>query len=94
MKGFRAEPVAVIALINTGLALLVVFGVDVTDAQQAAIIAFVNAVCAVFLRSQVTSSSTLEAAGTSREEMKNIAANPDAQMVAVIAGRMQGGQEK
>ena len=63
--GFRTEPVAIIALVNTALAVAVEFGVDITGGQQTAIIALANAVCALFLRTQVTSEATLRAAGTS-----------------------------
>ena len=40
----NATKANLIAVINTGLALLIAFGVSVSDAQSAAIVGFVNSV--------------------------------------------------
>ena len=50
----KAEPVIVTALVAAVLNLAVVFGVPVDDGQKAAILAVVNAVLALFVRSQVS----------------------------------------
>lgn len=51
---FGREPALIITGINTLIGLLVVFGLDISEAQTAAIIAFANAVMAIWIRSNVT----------------------------------------
>lgn len=80
MFGFRREPVAIIGLIQAVIYLVTEFGVTVTPGQQSAIVLVVNAFMVVFLRSQVTSETTLQQAGTSRAEMQKVAADPYASM--------------
>lgn len=95
MRGFRAEPVAVVAVINAGLTLAVLFGVDITPEQQAGVIVFVNALLALFLRSQVTSERTLDRAGTSSKEVRGVARRQDeAHMAPVVDGRALKGWER
>ena len=50
----RNEPVLVYTVIGAGLVLLTEFGINVTDSQQAAIIAFVVALMALVARSKVS----------------------------------------
>ncbi len=73
MVGFRAEPVAIITLVQAALGVMVAFDVKLTPEQQALIVVLVNAVLGVFLRSQVTSETTLREAGTTRGEVKSVA---------------------
>ena len=51
---FGREPALIIAGINSLIVLMVVFGLDMTDAQMAAIIVFANAVMAIWTRSKVS----------------------------------------
>lgn len=73
MFGFRAEPVAIITLVQAALGVLVAFDVLLSPQQQAVILVLANAVLGVFLRSQVTSETTLREAGTTRGEVKSVA---------------------
>ncbi len=57
---WNAEPVAIVALINAVLALVMAFGVTVTPAQTAAVLGVVNALLAILVRSRVTSPQTLQ----------------------------------
>lgn len=81
MKGFRAEPVAIITLVQAALGVMVAFDVKLTAEQQALIVVLVNAVLGLFLRSQVTSESTLREAGTTKDEVKQVADTQGAYMV-------------
>ena len=51
---WRAEPVAIAAVISAGVKLLVLFGVDLTPEQQAGILLFTDALLAAFVRHGVT----------------------------------------
>ena len=50
----RREPALVAALVNTLIGAAVLFGLDLTVEQSAAIVAVANAVLALVVRSQVT----------------------------------------
>jgi hypothetical protein len=63
------EPAAILGAIQAGLALAIGFGFELTNEQMSLILAFSAAVFAVVTRSQVTSSATLEAAGTSKAQV-------------------------
>lgn len=57
---FNREPVAILAAVNAGLALLVGFGLDLTSEQQALIGAAVSAVLALIARQAVVPNQTVE----------------------------------
>jgi hypothetical protein len=63
------EPAAILGLIQAGLALAVGFGFELSNEQMGLVLAFSAALFAVITRSQVTSSATLEAAGTSKAQI-------------------------
>jgi hypothetical protein len=50
----RREPVVISDLVKYGMLLLTVFAVDITDAQQVAILAFVGVVLTAISRASVT----------------------------------------
>lgn len=54
MSLIRSEPALVAALIQTVLAACVVFGVDLTPGQVAAVLAVTGAVLAIIVRSKVS----------------------------------------
>jgi hypothetical protein len=58
---WKAEPTAILALIQAGITLLVCFGLHLTIEQVGAILTFSGALLAVVNRSQVHSPSTVEA---------------------------------
>jgi pilus assembly protein TadC len=77
MFGFRAEPVAIITLVQAILGVAVAFDVgNLTQERQAMIVVLVNAFLGVFLRSQVTSETTLRRAGTTKTEVQSVADDP------------------
>jgi hypothetical protein len=77
MFGFRAEPVAIITLVQAILGVAVAFDVgNLTQERQAMIVVLVNAFLGVFLRSQVTSETTLRKAGTTKTEVQSVADDP------------------
>lgn len=85
MFGFRAEPVAIITLVQALLGVLVAFDVgDLTQERQAMIVVLANALLGVFLRSQVTSETTLRRAGTTKTEVQNVADDPRRVMEPMI----------
>lgn len=55
---FGREPVLIIGLVNTLLALAVGFGLDLSTEKQALIVAGVNAVLAFVARQQVSPTAT------------------------------------
>lgn len=59
----RREPALVMALVNAAIGCAVVFGVNLTDVQIAAVLAVVNAVLALVVRSQVTPTAKLRETG-------------------------------
>lgn len=62
---FNEEPAAWLGLIQSGIALAVGFGLNLTPQQGALIMAFTSAALAVFLRSKVSpATSTPPAAAT------------------------------
>lgn len=88
MRGFRAEPVAVTAAIRACLMVAMSFGLGWTAEQLAAVMLAVELVLALFLRGQVTSERTLDAAGTSGHEVRGVAgASGDVRMAVVSQGR-------
>lgn len=77
MWGFRAEPNAVAEAIRQGVIALVGFGVlHWTTEQQALLLAFVSAALSLFVRSQVTTESTLRKAGTTKDVVEAVAVDP------------------
>lgn len=58
--GFKSEPAAWIAVISAVVALGVGFGLPVTEQQVGLIMALVNVVAGLFVRSQVTPVGTLK----------------------------------
>ena len=56
---FGREPVMILAIIQTGLALVIGFGLDLTPQQIGAIMAFAAAVLGFVARQQVTPVETL-----------------------------------
>lgn len=77
MFGFRAEPVAIITLVQALLGVAVAFDIgNLTAERQAMIVVLANAILGVFLRSQVTSETTLRKAGTTKTEVSSIADDP------------------
>jgi hypothetical protein len=90
MFGFRAEPVAIITLVQAAIGLAVAFDIGgLTQERQAAIILIANALLGVFLRSQVTSETTLRKAGTTKTEVQNVADDPRRVLEPMIAPREQ-----
>jgi pilus assembly protein TadC len=88
MFGFRAEPVAIITLVQAVLGVLVAFDVGgLTQERQAMIVVLANALLGVFLRSQVTSETTLRKAGTTKTEVQNVADDPRRVLEPMIAPR-------
>lgn len=98
VRGFRAEPVAVVGAVRAVIYMLMAFGlVAWTDLQieavllvvTLAVIPFVEFLSGLFLRSKVTTDDTLEAAGTTRREAAS-AAKPDndVQLRPVSRGRL------
>ena len=79
--GFNAEPVAVAAAIRAVLLALMAFGLHVTEQQLAAVMLAVELVLALVVRTQVTSDATMRAAGTSAAEVREVAADPYAELV-------------
>lgn len=71
--GFRTEPVLVSAVVAALLALLVEFGVPLTDGQADKIQLLIGAVFVLLARSQVASQRTLDRAGTDLEEVARLA---------------------
>ena len=55
----NAEPVAIAALVQAGLTLLVAFGLHLTTEQIAAILTFTGALLAVLVRGKVTAPATI-----------------------------------
>lgn len=74
--GFRTEPVAVAAAIRALLLVGIAFGLDWTEQQMAAVMLAVELVLALVLRTQVTSESTMRLAGTSTQQVKDVAGDP------------------
>ena len=54
MTVFREEPALVLGLVQAAIILAVSFGLDLTDAQTAALLAFTAALLSVITRQQVT----------------------------------------
>ncbi len=52
---WKAEPTMILAVLNSGIALLITFGVHLTVEQAGAIMAFSSTVLGLVTRSQVTS---------------------------------------
>jgi hypothetical protein len=67
MNPWKIEPVAIAAVIRLGIYAAMQFGLNWTDAQVVAVMAFAEAFLALFVRQTVTSPATLEKAGTSKE---------------------------
>lgn len=67
---WSSEPVLLLGVIQTGIAMLVLFGLHLTEGQTAAIIAFSTAVVTLIARSQVHSPSTVEAIKAAINENK------------------------
>ena len=51
---FKSEPAAVLAAVQSALALMLAFGVDLTTEQVGTIVAVTSAVLGLIVRSQVT----------------------------------------
>lgn len=58
---WSTEPTAVLAVIQSGITLLICFGLHLSAEQIGAILTFSNAILAIINRSQVHSPSTVEA---------------------------------
>ena len=79
---FRAEPVVWTALLSALLVVLVEFGVPLTDGQQTALQGLLVALLAVFMaRPNVASKDTLEKAGVSLTQVKQVAESRDTVLV-------------
>ncbi len=57
---WKAEPTMILAVLNSGIALLITFGFHLTVEQVGAIMAFSSAVLGLLTRSQVTSPKVAE----------------------------------
>lgn len=53
---FDSEPVAILAVVQTGVTMLALFGVDITKEQTAGVVAFSAAVLTVVARRKVSPS--------------------------------------
>jgi hypothetical protein len=60
MELLRREPVAIMAIVQTAIACAVVFGLDWTDEQVAAVLALSAAVLAVVARRAVTPNASID----------------------------------
>lgn len=79
---FRAEPVVWTALLSAFLVVLVEFGVPLTEGQQTALQGLLVALLAVFMaRPNVASRDTLEKAGVSLTQVKQVADSCDTVLV-------------
>ena len=89
MTGWRVEPVAVAAAIRAVILAAVAFGLEWTGEQVAAVMLAVETVLVLVLRSQVTSNDTLQRAGTSRQQIQDVAKSEYAQMMPVVDARVR-----
>lgn len=60
-----------------------------TEQGFLAVLAFLSFVITGIVGARTASARVLDQAGTSVEQVKAVAANPDAQMVSVVSGRVQ-----
>jgi hypothetical protein len=81
------EPVAIMYLVQTGIALGVAFGFDLTPEQMAGILAFTGALLTVFTRTQVT---PFVAVGTT--PMAGVATTPSISPIVAEAKPVAGAE--
>src|SRR5687768_17441178 len=87
--GLNKEPLVVTALTTAIMLVIVEFDVitritgltTLTEGQETAVQSLIAAAMLAFARSQVTSSSTLHQAGTNKQEMADVAADPHRVMI-------------
>lgn len=77
-------------LVRQGVLLAVAMGWwRLTDQQQIMWLSFLSLLVTGIVGMRTASARVLDNAGTSLEQVKAVAANPDAQMVSVVSGRVQ-----
>ncbi len=88
MKRFTIDAAWAGELVRQGVLVAVVLKWwDLTPDQQLTVISFLSLLVTGLVGMRTASSRVLENAGTSVEQVKAVAANPDAQMVPVMDGR-------
>lgn len=80
---WNREPVLILAVLQTALALLLAFGVHLSVAQIGAIMAFSSAVLGLITRSQVTSAATLQTMTPTTLKLAQDAAAPSLGSVSI-----------
>ena len=86
---WKAEPSMILAVVSSGIALGIGFGLHITTQQMGLIMAFVSAVLGLINRQQVTSPATLQASSSDIADTRDVPNVPDTVTVSSLSTRRE-----